>query len=217
MTVRAELRVDLPALRATLSRTAGRCRVIQIGGTDANQAAVTFRSSDVSPTDLIGRLEHDDTVESVRRFQGEELVQVRVSREALTYDALIQRGGVVEQALATHRHWRLTVLFPDHQRLQEYWSVCRDRGHSLRIGRLCAAEEPSEVLTTAQEDVLRLAHEYSYFAIPRGAELCELASHLEISDQAASERLRRGMDSLLTEYFGDREEMTESRQRSSAR
>jgi predicted DNA binding protein len=215
MSVRADLTLALPALRPTLERTAGRCRALQIAGTGDDGAAITVRPRDTSPTDLLDELERDETVREVRRFQGEDLVQVRVGRSALTYDALIERGGVVEQALATHRGWRLSVHFPDHQRLQEYWTVCRDRGYTVRIGRLGEAEDHGDLLTTAQEDVLRLAQECSYFAIPRDAELSELATRLEISEQAVSERLRRGIDRLLSDYFGETVEYSHGRQRSS--
>jgi len=205
MSVRADLTLNLPALESTLSRTAGRCRALQIVGTDRDEAAITIRPQETSPADVLAELECDETVREVRRFQGDDLVQLRVDREALAYDALVERGGVLEQALATHRGWRITVLFPDHQRLQEYWAVCRERGHTVRIGRLCEADGESDLLTPAQEDVLCLAQEYSYFAIPRDAELSDLANHLGISDQAASERLRRGIDRLLTDYFGETE------------
>jgi predicted DNA binding protein len=215
MSVRADLTLELPALRSTLSRTAGRCRALQIAGTGSETAAITVRPQDTSPVDLLGELERDETVSEVRRFQGDDLVQVRVGREALAYDALVERGGVLEQALATPHGWQFTVLFPDHQRLQEYWTVCRERGHTVRVGRLSEAAEEGDLLTAAQEDVLRLAQEYSYFAIPRGAELSELASHLGISDQAASERLRRGIDRLLTDYCGEVVESTPVRQQSS--
>jgi predicted DNA binding protein len=45
--------------------------------------------------------------------------------------------------------------------------------------------------------------------------LSELASHLGISDQAASERLRRGIDSLLTDYFGEADGNARMRRQSS--
>jgi predicted DNA binding protein len=215
MSVRAELTLQLPALRPTLSRTAGRCRAIQLAGTGDDEAAITIRPRDTSPADLLDELDRDETVREVRRFQGDELVQVRVDRVALAYDVLLERGGVVEQALATPHGWRLTVLFPDHQRLQEYWAVCRERGHTVRVGRLGEPEDDGDVLTAPQEDVLRLAKEYSYFSIPRGAELSELASHLGISEQAVSERLRRGIDRLITEYVGEIEESAGTYQHSS--
>jgi predicted DNA binding protein len=215
MSVRADLTLELPALQPTLSRTAGRCRALQIVGTGSDEAAITVRPGETSPADLLDELERDETVREVRRYHEDDLVQVRVGRDALAYDALVERGGVVEQALASHRGWRLTVLFPDHQRLQEYWAICREEGHTVRVGRLCEAADDGDLLTPAQEDVLRLAQEYSYFAIPRDAELSDLASHLGISDQAASERLRRGIDRLLADYFGEREGSAGVRQRSS--
>lgn len=40
--------------------------------------------------------------------------------------------------------------------------------------------------------------EAGYFSIPRETTLCEVADRLEISDVAASRRLRRGLSDLVT-------------------
>ena len=47
-------------------------------------------------------------------------------------------------------------------------------------------------LTPAQREILELALDRGYFAIPRETNLMELAEELGISDQAVNERLRRG-------------------------
>ncbi len=54
-------------------------------------------------------------------------------------------------------------------------------------------------LTDPQYEVLTLACDRGYFAIPRQAELDDLAEELGVSHQALSERLRRGVEALVTD------------------
>ena len=60
-------------------------------------------------------------------------------------------------------------------------------------------DAPTHGITPKQWDVLRLAAERGYFSVPRQVELCELAAELDISETAASQRIRRGVDSLVTD------------------
>ncbi|GAA5059049.1 helix-turn-helix domain-containing protein [Haladaptatus pallidirubidus] len=53
-------------------------------------------------------------------------------------------------------------------------------------------------LTAAQRDALVAAVEHGYYRIPRDIALEDLADSLGISRQAASERLRRGIEQLVT-------------------
>lgn len=56
-------------------------------------------------------------------------------------------------------------------------------------------------LTDRQSEILRLAHERGYFNVPRETTISELATELDISPQAASKLLRRGLDSALGGLF----------------
>lgn len=52
-------------------------------------------------------------------------------------------------------------------------------------------------ISDAQQEILHLASQRGYFDVPRQASLADLAEDLDVSSQAASERLRRGLDSLV--------------------
>lgn len=52
-------------------------------------------------------------------------------------------------------------------------------------------------VTDPQREVLLLALERGYYTVPRNASLSDLAGDLGISSQAASERLRRGTQTLV--------------------
>jgi predicted DNA binding protein len=53
------------------------------------------------------------------------------------------------------------------------------------------------VLTRAQREALGLAFDRGYFDVPRDGSLDEMATNLDISPQALSDRLRRGQRNLL--------------------
>lgn len=76
----------------------------------------------------------------------------------------------------------------------------------VRVGRYLISGGAFN-LTEKQEAVLVEAIEGGYFEIPRGSTLGDIADHLSISEQAASERLRRAMASLaraaVTNAAGD--------------
>lgn len=52
-------------------------------------------------------------------------------------------------------------------------------------------------LTDVQRETLLAAHETGYFEVPREATLGDLAEQLGVTDTAASQRLRRGMATLV--------------------
>jgi predicted DNA binding protein len=58
-------------------------------------------------------------------------------------------------------------------------------------------------VTGPQREALVLAVERGYYDIPRRCSTAELAAVLGVSDQAVSERLRRGIATLVERTLGD--------------
>lgn len=58
-------------------------------------------------------------------------------------------------------------------------------------------------VTGPQREALVLAVERGYYDVPRRCTTAELAATLGISDQAVSERLRRGTATLVERTLGD--------------
>lgn len=52
-------------------------------------------------------------------------------------------------------------------------------------------------LTPAQREILGYAVESGYYSLPREVSTQELADEFDISDQAVTERLRRGISTLV--------------------
>lgn len=112
--------------------------------------------------------------------------------------------------------WLFRLRFPDHRGLQVFHNECQDQGITFAIQRIYTLDEEQESkyhfdLTPEQREALVLALDKGYFGVPRGATLTDIADELGISQQAASERIRRGAESvlsrmLLSQSAGDLEE-----------
>ena len=95
----------------------------------------------------------------------------------------------------------MRMRFPDRDGLIAYRERCEREGSSFRLVALrCTNTGPETTngrLTSAQRTLLAAAVEGGYFEIPREITMAEIAEQLGISDQAASERLRRGLSTVL--------------------
>lgn len=102
---------------------------------------------------------------------------------------------------AHDEEWTVRTRFPDRETLVEFRKECEDREIGFSLRTLSRADEcpeqSAERLTEAQRLLLMAALEEGYFDVPRGITLSELADRFDISDQAASERLRRGLVNQL--------------------
>lgn len=81
-------------------------------------------------------------------------------------------------------------------------------GVSIQLRRLFNPEQQSKggPFANAQADVLRMAYESGYWDIPRRITLEALGARLEISGSAATQRSRRGIETLVTDtLFNDRD------------
>ncbi|MDS0294232.1 helix-turn-helix domain-containing protein [Halogeometricum luteum] len=155
-----------------------------------------------------------DAVEELRllaRVDGRALYRVRWTETAPSLTAAIAAHDATVLEASGGRTWSFRVRFPDHRDLTAFHEDCRERGVDLHVERITTldAEHASEYgfdLTSKQSEALRLAVEAGYFEVPRRVTLSEVAEELEISQQAASERVRRGADAVLRRTLLSRSE-----------
>ncbi len=103
-------------------------------------------------------------------------------------------------ARARQGEWTLRMLYPDRDALARAHDACVDHGIDLELGHVHTLEGDSAQrfgITGEQREALEAACEQGYFEIPRRVGLRDLASDLDVSHQALSERLRRGHDGLI--------------------
>jgi len=114
--------------------------------------------------------------------------------------AIRDAGGALTSARSSAGQWFCTVRFRSHARVSEFKTLCDRDGVTVSLRSIDHEIEdstPDGPLTPAQRETLELAVERGYFSIPRDATLSELADELGVSDQATSERIRRGVQALL--------------------
>ena len=127
-------------------------------------------------------------------------------------DAIDRTDAAVLDWSIDERGYLLRLRFPDDESVSRFGDLCDQRGVTmvpLRINR--RADRPGESgLTPQQRTTLRTAYRLGYFDVPRQATLEDIAAEFGVSDQAVSERLRRGMTHLVekgvlgtSEFGGD--------------
>ncbi|WP_158056841.1 helix-turn-helix domain-containing protein [Halorussus halophilus] len=126
--------------------------------------------------------------------------------EASVYPLVVEEGGVVHELTATHDGWTSRVSFPGRSSLDRLYQFCRERDIDFEMRHVYAEisdEEQDEYgLTTDQRETLQHALKTGYLEIPREQSLDDLADDLDISQNAASERFRRAVQTLVANTVG---------------
>jgi len=118
--------------------------------------------------------------------------------------AVLDSDGEVLEATGDADGWTLLASFPDLDRLSAFQAELA--GHESDLVRMYdpqASDDPDTGLTERQRETLATAYREGYFDIPRKVTLVDLAARLGVSDQAISERLRRGEAKLVRERLFD--------------
>jgi predicted DNA binding protein len=133
------------------------------------------------------------------KIEWEEPTEELVSGIAETDATILQAQGKDE--------WTFRIRFEDHQGLSEFNTFCQQHGIGYRLTRVYAVPDPTTDrpygLTNAQAETLTRAVERGYFEVPRQVSFAELAAELGISEQAVSERVRRGANAVLSHVLLD--------------
>lgn len=119
------------------------------------------------------------------------------------YRAAVEHDGVFVAGRAGAGAWSLRLQFPDRDAAAAFQDRCAAAGVDGTVEAVYEREVPPRAarfgLTEPQRQVLSVAARHGYFEVPRQTSLAGLAEELDVSSQAASERVRRGLDSLVEE------------------
>ena len=114
---------------------------------------------------------------------------------------LLDTDAIVLEASMADDEWTFRLRFRDYDDLSTFSRRCREQDIGIELQQLFSPSRPAEdsqyELTPEQREVLVTAVERGYFEIPRDVTLDELGEIMGISDSAASQRLRRGLATLL--------------------
>lgn len=127
--------------------------------------------------------------------EGDSLV-----RALTTHDASILYGGGDDD------EWQFRLAFPDRETLSAFQDTLVEKGGPKLS--LDGVYNPTEAtaslksdLTDRQRETILTAYEEGYFDIPRKITLVDLAGLMGVSDQAVSERMRRGEAKLIRTHL----------------
>lgn len=194
--IHEELLREVPGTRLTLE---------QIVACDPETVSASFWATNSDSESYKGVLRQSGMVRNVAvldKQTGERvLYQVHLPAAATTYWSWANLGGILLGGVGTQEGWTLRMRYPDREALTAYRKRCKDRGIPFRLESLNMGASPEESqLTASQSELLEAAIEGGYFNVPRDIRMNELAAQFDISDQAASERLRRALSNTLTSH-----------------
>ncbi|MFD1585457.1 helix-turn-helix domain-containing protein [Halorientalis brevis] len=114
---------------------------------------------------------------------------------------LLETDAIVLEASMRDDEWTFRLRFREYEALSTFSRRCREKDIRIQLQQLYSPSKATDVpqcdLTPEQREVLQTAMEHGYFEVPRAVTLDELGDLLDISDSAASQRLRRGLATLL--------------------
>lgn len=111
--------------------------------------------------------------------------------------------AIVTSASGSDDAWTFRLRFPSYEDVSVFYSTCEERDLSVELTRLRDAGDgtvDSEFrfgLTPAQREIVLTAYEEGYFEVPRETTLVELGERFDVTDSAVSQRLRRGLATLV--------------------
>ena len=156
--------------------------------------------------ELEAALAADPTVTEVQllsAFDDERLYRMEwVNRIHLIMEILVNEEATILDASTDSERWVFRILYPTHDGPSETMAFCEDHGLTLDVLSIHEMDsDPSGRygLTKAQYEALTTACEQGYYKVPQEATLDDLADSLDISHQSLSERLRRGINALVTQ------------------
>jgi len=169
-----------------------------------DRAVPFFRAHDVDAEAFAARIRTRsgvDRVEIVEEFDDQTLYALDWDAEGDRFlSAVRAQCGQILRGSGGGDEWRFELRFPDHDALSTFRERCTDADVTLSVERVYHPSQPDAGtrfgLTEHQHEALTLAVEMGYYDVPRRCTTIEVATELGISDQALTERLRRGISTL---------------------
>ncbi|OAQ54247.1 hypothetical protein HTG_01545 [Natrinema mahii] len=150
-----------------------------------------------------------ETVKIIDRLEAQLFVRIDWNLDyASVLTGLVETDVTLLSGFGDSENWTFEVRSADQAAVAEFQSYCHANEIPVRLAQLHALsplESDGEYdLTEGQRTALVLAYSRGYFDSPRKATQADLADELDISRQAVSSRLQRGLrrlvaSSLITE------------------
>ncbi len=121
-------------------------------------------------------------------------------------ETLVTNQATILTATTNDERWIVRLMFPTHDGVSRTMTHCKE--HDIDLEMIAIREMSGQPagrsgLTDAQFEALTAAWEQGFYTVPREVDLVDLAEDLGVSHQALSERLRRGIDTLIRDTLMD--------------
>ncbi|KTG11635.1 DNA-binding protein [Haloprofundus marisrubri] len=202
--------VELPAnefalRQALVSIPGAEFEVVRLAAHESDHVMPYVRVSGAETETITEALESDPSIEDAELLDdlGDELLYRMnwVENIRVIMHILLDEGGTVMEMHGQDDRWHLRILFPTRDALSATHEFCTDKGLTFSIKNIYDLKQSTGRgefgLTEDQYTALVTAAESGYFDVPREVTMSELAAELGVSQQALSERLRRGHKTLV--------------------
>lgn len=184
-----------------------------------DRSGLFFSISSESETDrtaFVDRVKRHPSVsdlETIEVFERRTLIAMDWDiRSDYLFQSIRACGGRILSVTGTVDEWEFVIRFPAYDGMERFREYCEAHGIAFTVLRIYHLRESRTEasqrlfgLTDAQREALVLAVRRGYFDIPRQCSTRDLAKELGVSDQAVSERLRRGVANFVRHTFVDEE------------
>lgn len=143
-----------------------------------------------------------DELRVIDEVEGQMLVRIDWNLDhPSVLTAIVHTDVTLLSGIGDAENWTFEIRSSDHKTVSEFQSYCTDNDIPIELTQLHALSslksDREYDLTEGQRKALVLAYSRGYFDSPRDATQVDLAEELEISRQAVSSRLQRGLRRLV--------------------
>lgn len=145
---------------------------------------------------------HTTIVQSFTMAPNEKLFEVRWDPDLNgIVRAMVESETRLLEAEGTAKEWKFRLRFTSQEDLTAFNQTVTDAGIPITLRRLYNPTMPgtNSELSDKQREAIEQAYHQGHFAVPRKSTVTELADRTGISDSAYSQRLRRGLETLVEE------------------
>lgn len=140
------------------------------------------------------------TVEQLTTTDDETLFEVQWSSDIDgMVQALVDTRAKILEATGTAETWDFRLRFSAHEDLSAFNMALTEDNIPVTLRHIYNPSPPTEQseLSAEHRETLLNAYQHGYFKVPRRTNLTELAATEGISDSALSQRIRRGLETLI--------------------
>lgn len=207
------VRLTLPAGQFALEETfrqvpSAEFEIVRVvaNSSDGVLPLVWATADDGEPFDSLPEAVGEDpatrNVEVVTEFDSEYLLKLEWEMHVrVPFYILKEEDATILDARTKGDDWHFRILFPEHDSVATTYQSCKDYDIDIDIKQITQLSDSFRRswygLTEHQYQTIVGAYREGYYAVPRRANLEELAREFDVSHQALSERLRRGHEKLI--------------------